>query len=123
MNPTRRVVICGQSLFLMAIEAGLAGVPDIEVTRLDQPTLSRLTALAPSLIISERDNDEALVRTLVNRDLPLVQLDVSQSEVRVFSETSVQVAGIDDLIRLIGQLVTADHHDDGATIGEGSRQP
>jgi hypothetical protein len=96
----------------MAIEAGLAALPDIEVVGLDRPTVGRLMALDPILIVSERNADDGFARTLVNSDLPLIELDTSEFQVRVFSARRVPLAGIDDLLELIGQVVA------GEPIGE-----
>jgi hypothetical protein len=109
-----KIVVCGQSLFLMAIEAALAALPDTEVVRLDEPTADRLTALAPTLIVSARDPDAALMRTLVNCDLPFIELDTSTSEVRVVNTKRMEVAGIEELVQLIGHLMAGVGHDEVA---------
>ncbi|MBS1252536.1 MAG: hypothetical protein MAG451_01576 [Anaerolineales bacterium] len=105
MSHIRRVVICGRSLFLMAIEAGLAALPDTEVLRIEQPTVSQLKALAPTLIIAERNRGEAMARALVNCGLSLIELDIARSEASVFSAQHVPAGDVDDLTRLIEELL------------------
>lgn len=107
------MVICGQSLFLMAIEAAIVTLPGTDVVRIEKPTAGQLTALAPTLIVSERDTDEAVMRTLARCDLPFVELDTSASEVRLISTQRVEVKGLEELLRLIGRLTAGDDHADG----------
>ena len=108
MNPVQRVVICGTSLYLMSIEVSLDKLPEMQVVRLDTrlPNSEELiVALEPDVVIVERDGDHARrVRPLLNRGLPLVELDASRNELVVLSGRQVQVFETDDLARVIVEI-------------------
>ena len=64
MDRVQRVVICGQSIFLLAIEAGLAALPEVEVSRFDSrlPAVAdRIAALEPDVVVVERNSGIARV--------------------------------------------------------------
>jgi hypothetical protein len=110
MNHVQRVVICGTSVFLMSIEAGLAKLPGMEVVRFN-PHLpdaeARIMALSPDVVIAEwGDNHADLARTLLSHGLSLVELDASRNAVTVLSGRQVRVSETEDLARVIEQVAT-----------------
>ena len=104
MNPTLRVVIYGQSIFLMAIEASLANRPELEVIRLDcclPEATERIMALTPNLVVIEQNNsDNELILTLLREGLTLVELNEKGQGV-LLSRRDVPISGPADLTRLI----------------------
>ena len=112
MSPVQRVVICGTSLYLMSIEVSLDKLPEMQVVRLDTRlpnSEERILALAPDVIIVERDSDDAhRVRPLSSRGLPLVELDMRQNKIMVQSERLLLVCELDDLAQIIQQVAAGD---------------
>jgi ABC-type Fe3+-hydroxamate transport system substrate-binding protein len=103
-----RIALCGQSLFLTAIEAGLATLPGIEVTRF-HPHLpgaaERIMALKPDLVMMEQDKgDSDLALVLLNGGLPLVELDTQHQQAMLLTGNSFSISDTTDLIRLIEQI-------------------
>ena len=104
MNSTHRVVIYGQSIFLMAIEVGLANQPELEVIRLHccpPEVTERIIALNPHLVVVEQNNGyNELILTLLRRGLALVELNEKGQGI-LLSQRSVPISGPADLIHLI----------------------
>ena len=62
MERMQHVVICGQSIFLLAIEAGLAALPEVDVARFNPhvPAVAdRIATREPDVVVVERDNGDA----------------------------------------------------------------
>ncbi len=102
------IAICGESVFLMAIEAGLAALPGVEVVRFNPyipDVIVRIEAIAPDIVILERGGDDGgLTRELLSRGLLLVELDANQSTVTLFTGREVSVSGTAGLIELVEQI-------------------
>ena len=103
----RCVVICGTSVYLMSIEAGLAALPGMEVVRLN-PHLPnaevRILALSPDVVIVERsDNHADLARTLLNHGLSLVEVDANENTVTLLNGRRVPISEIGDMVRVISE--------------------
>ncbi len=111
VNKVQRVLICGPSVFMMSIEASLAGLPGMEVLCLnchlpDDEAL--IIALAPDVVIVERNGDHAdHVRALLRQGLPLLELAMCQDVVTVLSGRQVQISGTEDLAQVIGQVAVS----------------
>jgi ABC-type Fe3+-hydroxamate transport system substrate-binding protein len=97
-----RIVICGQSIFAMAIEASLATLPEVEVIRLHAylPTLiERITTLQPDIVVIEHNQSRSdLALVLLSRGLPLVVLDSKQNQGLLITGHAFPVS---DLIELV----------------------
>ena len=98
MERTQRVVICGQSIFMVAIEAGLAGLPEVEVIRFDSrlPAVAdRIAAVKPKLVLVERiSGDGSVGSEMLQRGLPVIELDQHGAATKLFDQT---VTGGDSL--------------------------
>ncbi len=118
MDHIQRVVICGESIFLMAIEAGLAALPDAEVVRFDPHlpgVVARIVSIAPDIVILERGGDDGgLARELLSHSLLLVELNANQSTVTLLTGHEVTVSGAADLIELVKLIKTGQ---DPANLG------
>jgi len=79
-----RVIICGQSVFVMAIEARLAEFPAIEVIRLNinmPDLLKRILTWQPDMVILEDNRDHGdLALGLLGRNVPLIVLNAQQDQ-------------------------------------------
>jgi ABC-type Fe3+-hydroxamate transport system substrate-binding protein len=108
MTHTCRIALCGQSVFLTAIEAGLVTLPGVEVTRFNPhlpEAAERIMALKPDLVMMEQDKaDSALALVLLNGGLPLVELDTQHHQARLFTGNTFSISDTTDLIRLIEQI-------------------
>ena len=104
MTPTLRVVIYGQSIFLMAIEVGLANQPELEVIRLHgcpPEAAENIVALNPHLVVVEQNNsDTELILNLLRGGLTLVELN-EKGQGMLLSRRNVPISGPADLTRLI----------------------
>jgi len=117
MKQVQRIVICGTSVFIMSIEAGLTALPGMEVMRVDPrlpAAVERITALEPDIVLAQHDGACAdLTLTLVNRGLPLLELDARQNHATLLSSARVVVAETDDLVRVIERALNANLRDAG----------
>ncbi len=117
MKQIQRVVICGTSVFIMSIEAGLITLPGMDVIRVDPrlpAAVERITALEPDIVVAQQDGACAdLTLTLVNRGLPLLELDARQNQATLLSSARVVVAETDDLVRVIERALNANLRDAG----------
>ena len=103
-----QVAICGQSVFVLAIEAGLAALPDVNVVRFNPhlpAVVDRIAALEPDVVIIESDEgNRSLVLALLERGLPLIELDETQGVLSVLKRHRLPVQGVEDLVRVIEQV-------------------
>ena len=111
MNKIQRVVVCGPSVFMMSIEAGLVNLPGMEVLRINchlPDAEARIMALAPDVVIVERNGEHAdCGRALLRQGLPLVELAACQDVVTVLSGRQVQISGTEELAQVIGQVAVS----------------
>jgi len=122
------IAICGESIFLMAIEAGLAALPGVEVTRFDPhlpDVVARIVSIAPDVVILERGGDDGgLTRELLSHGLLLVELNANQSTVTLLTGHEVTVSGAADLIELVKLIKTGqDPANLSATRFSGKAEP
>ncbi len=105
MNRVQRVVICGTSVFILAIEARLTAIPGMEVIRVDPrlpAAVERITALEPDIVLAQQDGTcTDLTLALVNQGLPLIKLDIGQNEATLLSSVRVPIVETDDLVQMI----------------------
>ncbi len=122
MNSRHRIVICGESIFLMAIEARLADVPGIDVARLDPhlPTVAdRIVALEPDVVVIERDQGHGdLALALLSQGLPLLELDSQQGQATLLTGARVVAAEVDSLMRVLERVRTKRRLDGHSQSGD-----
>ena len=110
MGDARRVIICGNSLFLLAIEDSLRRVPALEVTRVNlhlPAATARVAALEPDVVIVDRSNgagDLALELLHAQPELAVIGVDVARSVLTVFSSHQVAANSLDDLVQAIDKV-------------------
>lgn len=113
MSHTHCIVICGQSIFALALEAALTHNPtpptsEIAVVRV-HPHLpdvaERIAGLHPSLVLLENcGNHQALTLTLLKQCIPLVALDLESGQGILMTGQPVAVSHHLDFDRLLGYL-------------------
>lgn len=108
-EPSRRIVICGRSIFAMVVEMSLIKLPGVDVTRLDPQlpgALERITALTPDVVLTERDSGQSeLALALLGMGIPLIELDGEAKQATALTGQQLPATGVDDLAQIIEHLV------------------
>ncbi len=110
MSTPRRVIICGDSVFLTGVAESLRAMPGLEIVQVNArhpDAAARLAALQPDVIVV--DQADAAVNTLLallyqRPDLPVVGLDVSRNLLTILSAQEYPAADLSDLARVIQDL-------------------
>lgn len=102
MSSISRIVICGQSIFIMAIEAGLAQLTELEVVRLNPhlpAVLERISTLQPDLVLIEHYQGYGdLALDILNRGLPLVILNGQKEQGILLTGRAVSASDLTELV-------------------------
>ena len=116
MNDPHRIVICGTSIFVSALQSGLDAMFMGEVLGFNPHlpnALARITALEPNVVIMERtwDNNE-LAQAFLYQGYPIIILDEAQRKVTAlsgprFPDVDVVEAGIGELTQVIRTITAA----------------
>lgn len=109
MDHIRRIVLCGDSVFLLAIESSLATLPQVETIRINPhipDVLARIAAQEADLIILEKGtNNGKIPLALLQGSIPLIIMDSDKHNLTIVTGTQVQVAEFSDLLQVIDQQV------------------
>jgi hypothetical protein len=105
MIPDQRILLCGRSLFFLGLAATLAELPGVEVIHQGSLTLVS-TEEAPALIILECDGREHFAFLLSHTSAPLLELDVQHNRLTLINTQQIDVATMNDVVRVISQFVT-----------------
>jgi hypothetical protein len=110
MKQARRIVICGASIFAMAIETSLRSLPGVATQRLnpDIPeVLDRITATQPDAVLVERDDRLIeLLTPLLDCRIPLLILDATTGVLSILDGSRSPSPNIKDLVSAIERLAT-----------------
>lgn len=102
MSAIARVVICGQSVFVLAIESSLATLPGVEVIRLHAhlpALLERILTLHPNVVVLEQKQSRSnLTLALLDLGLPVITLDIEQMQGTLITSRSFPVSDLTKLI-------------------------
>ena len=108
MSHSPRIVVCGKSVFLTAVEAGLTALPGVQVDRLNPhlPGLAaRIEALAPDAVLVEWNGRcGELAFRLLDRGLPVIALDANKDTITVLGGRQIEASSAADLIQVIAQV-------------------
>ena len=107
MTPKTRVAVCGSSLYMASLAAGLKANPALDVIRIpvvpsDLP--ARLRDLAPAVVVIDLDQiavDLPLALLRQHPGLLLLGMDPTSDELLVLSGHSALALSIADLVNLI----------------------
>ncbi len=111
-NNKQRIIICGKSIFLSAIEAGLAALPELEVIHFHPHlpgAMKRIADLEPDMIVVEQNNTHSdLILALLNQNLSLVELDEA-GQGTFLTGRKLPISDAEDMAHFLEQIVvTAD---------------
>ncbi len=102
MSATSRVVICGQSIFVLAVESSLTTLPNVEVIRLHAhlpALLERIFTLQPNVVVLEQKQSRSnLALALLGLGLPVITLDSEQMQGTLITGRSFPVSDLTKLI-------------------------
>jgi hypothetical protein len=109
MNDSRRIVICGDSIYLLAIESGLSSKTEGEVVRIDPylPNIvESINLLKPCAVIIELDekNNELVLENLA-QSIHLIVLDEAQRSIKVLAKENIPIAEISELTYVIENII------------------
>lgn len=108
MPTTSRIAICGQSLFVLTVEASLATLPDVEVIRFHPhlpSLLDRILALQPDIVVIENNQSRSdLALALLSMDLPLFVLNSEQMQGTLVTGQPFPISDLTKLISHRGNL-------------------
>jgi hypothetical protein len=108
MKDSRRIVIFGNSIYMLAIESGLSAMAEGEVVRVDPylpNIIESIRVLDPYVVIIERNgkNTELVLENLYH-STPLIVLDEARRSILVLANGHVPKAEISDLTNVIEKI-------------------
>ena len=82
MKDNHRIVICGVSIYILAIEAGLSALTKNETIRIDpcsKNSAEDIKLLKPDVVIVEKNSSHSeIMMEILLQDIPVIMLDVAQ---------------------------------------------
>ena len=108
MKDSRRIVICGASIYMLAIESGLSAMAEGDVVRINPylPNIvERINVLEPQVVIIELNgkNNEPVLKNLCH-SMPLIVLDEAQRSIMVLAREHDPKAEISELTCMIEEI-------------------
>jgi len=99
------VVVCGNSLLLESVTAGLMLEAKVQVMHLDalqEDVLAQVATLNPqAVIIESHDNNRDLARALLSQGITLVTLDPEESVAMLVQGIRIPVTSMAELAQVI----------------------
>lgn len=109
MKDSRRIVVCGASIYMLAIESGLSAMSEVEVVRINPylpNTVERIGALEPNVVIIELNgNNNELVLENLSQSTPLIVLDEARRSIKVLTREHFPKAEISELTSVIEKII------------------
>ena len=109
MKDSRRIVVCGASIYMLAIESGLSAMAEGDVVRINPylPNIvERINVLEPHVVIVELNgkNSELVLENL-NQNIPLIVLDEAGRSFMVLAKEHDPKAEISKLAYVIEKFI------------------
>jgi hypothetical protein len=107
MAHTRRVLLCGKSLFISGLQASLAGAPELELQWVDaepEHLRERIAHWQPDVLILEAGLLKTAFSLLLLQDFPwlkLIGLEIEENRLLVFSGSASIEPTPADLLQVI----------------------
>jgi hypothetical protein len=105
MKDLHRVVICGASLYTLAIESGLSMLEMGDVVSIDPflpDTVDRIRLLEPDVVIMERNGkSNQFALEILFQNIPLLVLDEAQRSITVLVRENFPKTEISELTNVI----------------------
>lgn len=109
MNDSRRIVLCGASIYMLAIESGLSKMEEVDIVRIDPyhpNSVERINELEPNVVIMERNGDHSvLALDILWENKPLIVLDEARRSIMVLNSMYMPKAGIMELTSVIEEII------------------
>jgi hypothetical protein len=109
MKASRRIVICGGSIYMLAIETGLTEVVEQDVVRVNPNlpnTLEHINLLDPNVVIIERNRkNNPLAHELLQQGFTLIVLDEAQRAITVLGRERSSRSEISELTCVIEKII------------------
>jgi len=109
MKNIRRIVICGASIYMLAIENGLTAMSEGEIVRINPylpNTLEHINVLEPKVVIVERNRkNNQLALELLQQGFPLIVLDEAQCAITVLGRERISKSEISALTCVIEKII------------------
>ena len=110
MKDLHRVVICGASLYILAIESGLSMLEMGDVVSIDPilpDTVERIRLLQPDVVIIERNGkSNQFALEILFQNIPLLVLDEAQRSITVLVRENIPINEISELTNVIKNINT-----------------
>jgi hypothetical protein len=101
MKESLRIVICGASIYMLAIESGLSAMAELDVVRINPylpNTVERISALEPHAVIIElKGKNSPLALEILCQNIPLIVLDEARRSIMVLAREHVPKTEIGEL--------------------------
>ena len=108
MKDLHRVVICGASLYTLAIESGLSMLKMGDIVSIDPVfpnTVERICQLEPDVVIIERNGKSIqFAIEILFRNIPLLVLDEAQRSITVLVRENLPITEIGELTNVIKNI-------------------
>jgi hypothetical protein len=108
MSNSRRIVICGDSIYMLAIESGLSEMAEGQVVRVNPylpDIVERIRLLAPHVVILERNGKNSeLALEIQSQGIPVITLDEARGSIKVLVGEHPQSTEISELSYLIENI-------------------
>ena len=108
MKDLHRVVICGASLYILAIESGLSMLEMGDVVSIDPilpDTVERIRLLQPDVVIIERNGkSNQFALEILFQNIPLLVLDEAQRSITVLVRENIPITEISELTNVIENI-------------------
>jgi hypothetical protein len=108
MNDSPRTVICGASIYMLAIETGLSKMAEGDIVRINpyQPDIvKRISQLEPHVVIMEwNEENSALAREITAQCIPLIALDEARHSISILPGEHQPTTEINKLTSVIEKI-------------------
>ncbi|MFZ0546465.1 MAG: hypothetical protein WAM60_13555 [Candidatus Promineifilaceae bacterium] len=105
MHSSRRIIICGTSLFMQSIQAAFSDIPDLSIIVFDNDQsdlVERLKVALPDLVILEQDFVETATSwAILRHGFRVIELTPQTTVGRVFHSEQRPITTTGDLISII----------------------
>jgi hypothetical protein len=123
MKDLKSTIICGDSIYMLAIESWLSGIREGDVVRINPSlpnTLECIKSLEPHVVIIElTGKSNVLALEILGQSIPLIVLDEARRSIMVLTKEEASKAEISELTYVIERI----NWQQDALFGENLAEP